>query len=55
MQMYLVAPAILIPLFKRPKLGLLIMGTVWAASVSFTFALTLKRHYPAVPYISNIM
>lgn len=55
MQMYLIAPAILIPLFKRPKIGLLIMGTIWSASVAFTFAITLTRHYPAVPYINSIV
>ncbi|PRD30003.1 UNVERIFIED_CONTAM: nrf-6 [Trichonephila clavipes] len=55
MQMYIVAPFILIPLFRYPKIGRGLM-VFHLIAISLTTALiTGLNNYPAIPYISNIV
>ncbi|GIY54443.1 nose resistant to fluoxetine protein 6 [Caerostris darwini] len=55
MQMYLVTPLILIPLYKSIRYGLISMGTFLFATIITTAVITAVNHYPAIPYISNIV
>ncbi|GIX84227.1 nose resistant to fluoxetine protein 6 [Caerostris extrusa] len=55
MQMYLVTPLILIPLYKSIRYGLISMGTFLFATILTTAVITAVNHYPAIPYISNIV
>lgn len=53
MQLYLIAPLILLPLYHRPKLGVtLILTLLFSSSVATAF-ITITRHLPAVPYLSE--
>lgn len=55
MQMYIIAPVILIPLIKNFKVGVIIMVLFLAASTLITALITAINHYPAIPYINNIV
>lgn len=55
MQLYFIAPIILIPLYRRPKIGFLIMGVMLVASMAFTAFITITRHFPAVPYMNDMI
>lgn len=55
MQLYFVAPIILIPLYRRPKVGYSIMVFMALASIVFTATITIMRNYPAVPYMNDLI
>lgn len=55
MQFYLISPLILIPLYKKPKLGLIILTSILTVSVTITATLTYINDYPAVPYINGLV
>ncbi|XP_053208428.1 nose resistant to fluoxetine protein 6-like isoform X2 [Panonychus citri] len=54
MQLYLVSPLILVPLFWFPFYGILLIVLLLAASMIITASLTIVNHYPPVPYLTNI-
>lgn len=55
MQLYFFAPLILIPLYKKPKVGLTILSVILTGSIIFTCIYTIVNSLPAVPYMSDIM
>lgn len=55
MQLYFLAPAILIPLYRRPRLGYYIIAFLMFVSVIFTASITIARGYPAVPYMNDLI
>ncbi|GFU45895.1 nose resistant to fluoxetine protein 6 [Nephila pilipes] len=55
MQMYIIVPIILFPLYKYYKIGVIIMVMVLAATTLTTALITAINNYPAIPYISNIV
>ncbi|RWS30003.1 Nose resistant to fluoxetine protein 6-like protein, partial [Leptotrombidium deliense] len=55
MQLYLIAPLILIPLYRRPKIGFSIIAAILMVSMGITAYLTLVKHYPAVPYFNDLV
>jgi peptidoglycan/LPS O-acetylase OafA/YrhL len=48
MHYFLIAPLIVIPLYKKPKLGLSILGTVIALTIIIPFAVTYVGEYSGV-------
>jgi uncharacterized protein (DUF486 family) len=48
MHYFLIAPLIVIPLYKKPKLGLGILGTVIALTIIIPFAVTYVGEYSGV-------
>ena len=54
MQLYLIAPIILIPLYHRPRIGFAVMSLLLTASMAFTAFITITRHFPAVPYMNDM-
>lgn len=55
MQLYIIAPLILIPLYKMPKLGWTILLSFLAGSMMITGYITFVNHFPAVPYMNGLM
>lgn len=55
MQFYVIAPLIIIALHKKPRLGIFLICILSAISAIITFTLTLTQHFPAVPYMSDIV
>ncbi|KAI1292044.1 Nose resistant to fluoxetine protein 6 [Halotydeus destructor] len=55
MQLYLIAPIIIIALYKKPKIGFTILGAILVGSMAITAFLTFTRHFPAVPYINDLV
>ncbi|GBM54713.1 Nose resistant to fluoxetine protein 6 [Araneus ventricosus] len=55
MQMYLVTPLILIPLYRSIKYGFISMGAFLFATIVTTAVITAVNHYPAIPYMNNIL
>lgn len=55
MQLYFIAPLILIPLYHRPRIGFAIMSFLLTASMAFTAFITITRHFPAVPYMNDMI
>lgn len=53
MQLYLIAPLLLIPLYHRGKVGVTLIVSLLAASSIITGSITISRHLPAVPYMSD--
>lgn len=53
MQLYLITPFILLPLYHRPRLGVAIIVTLLLSSSIMTTSITITRHLPAVPYMSD--
>lgn len=51
MQLFLFAPLLLVPLYKRPRVGLALIGVALLTSVSYTAFITISRNLPAVPYL----
>ena len=54
MQLFILTPLLLIPLYRRPRLGLIILLVTLVSSMTLTAALTIIKHLPAVPYLSNV-
>ncbi|XP_042912013.1 nose resistant to fluoxetine protein 6-like [Parasteatoda tepidariorum] len=55
MQMYLVSPLILIPLVWNLKAGIAAMIAFLLATTIATGVITAQNHYPAIPYINNVV
>ncbi|KAI1289959.1 Nose resistant to fluoxetine protein 6 [Halotydeus destructor] len=55
MQLYIMAPIVIIPLYKKPKLGLSIVAAILATSMAITAYLTFTNNFPAVPYINDLV
>lgn len=53
-QFYFISPAIIIALYRKPKLGLLLIAMLLLGTTSFTAAYTAIYDYPAAPYMSDI-
>lgn len=55
LQFYFISPLILIPLYKRPKLGLGILFAILFTSITIIATLTSLNDYPAIPYLNGNM
>ena len=55
MQLFIVTPLILIPLYRRPRIGLFIILGTLLSSMLLTASLTILNHLPAVPYMSDVV
>ncbi|XP_054157680.1 nose resistant to fluoxetine protein 6-like [Oppia nitens] len=55
MQLYIMSPIILIPLYLKPKLGLTLALLVLMSSMIFTGYLSFANGFPAVPYFSDVI
>jgi peptidoglycan/LPS O-acetylase OafA/YrhL len=55
MQLFIATPLILIPLHRRPKIGLYIILATLLSSMLLTGGLTIFNHLPAVPYMSDVV
>ncbi|XP_035206228.1 nose resistant to fluoxetine protein 6-like [Stegodyphus dumicola] len=53
MQIYIIVPIILIPLYKKLTYGIISMVTLLFITILTTAVLTVVHHYPAVPYINS--
>lgn len=51
MQLYFFAPVILIPLYRRPRIGLAILSLALFSSMVYTAVITVVRHLPAIPFL----
>ncbi|RWS12605.1 nose resistant to fluoxetine protein 6-like protein [Dinothrombium tinctorium] len=55
MQFYLFAPIILVPLYKKPRVGIALLLLALFASMGITGYITFVRHLPAVPYFNDLV
>ncbi|KFM82164.1 Nose resistant to fluoxetine protein 6, partial [Stegodyphus mimosarum] len=53
MQIYIIVPIILIPLYRKLTYGIISMVTLLFITILTTAVLTVVYHYPAVPYINT--
>lgn len=55
MQFYVISPFILIPLYRKPVVGMIIIGVLLFASMALTGGLTFTEQFPAVPYFNDAL
>lgn len=55
MQLYLISPFIILPLFYLPILGWIIVFGLLIGSFGITAYLTVVNHFPPVPYLNIVM
>lgn len=53
-QFYFISPFIITALYRRPKLGLMLIAALLVATTTFTAAYTAVYNLPAAPYMSSI-
>lgn len=53
-QFYIISPFIIVALYRRPKLGLMLIAALLLGTTSFTAAYTAVYDLPAAPYMSSI-